>query len=302
MSRLSIDLKVQPKSHKGHKYILYIINKVANYLVAMPIFQAKLEEVGEAILEHVITKQCTCDYIIMDQDSAFMSSLVSYLFHRLNIKIKMVDLYNHQSLQAEHRIKSLTRILAKNLTGLGQMWMKYLSLATYAYNTFNSPNLGNYNPFELTFGRKPKVLLNTETNPNIKVSTNFKEYYDILNKRIKYLQDILFNFKSTQLAMINQNREHFQYKGGDLVYIISPLTSQLRTNSQKVAIKYVGPVVIYKIIDPHNYLLMTLDGVMLRGIFEHKRLKPSLIRTNQSNINNLAKLKQIMNTEVRLEQ
>ena len=46
--------------------------------------------------------------------------------------------------------------------------------------------------------------------------------------------------------MINQNRENFQYKGGDLVYIISPLTSQLRTNSRKIAIKYVGPVVIYK--------------------------------------------------------
>ena len=89
----------------------------------------------------------------------------------------------------------------------------------------------NYSPCELTFGRKPKESLNTETNPNIIVSTNFKEYYDLLNKRIKYLQDVLFNFKSRQLAMINQNRENFQYKGGDLVYIISPLTSQLRTNS-----------------------------------------------------------------------
>ena len=29
--------------------------------------------------------------------------------------------------------------------------------------------------------------------------------------------------------MINKNRENFQYKGGDLVYIISPMTSQLRT-------------------------------------------------------------------------
>ena len=98
--------------------------------------------------------------------------------------------------------------------------------------------------------------------------------------------------------MINQNRENFQYRGGDLVYIISPLTSQLRTNSQK----YVGPVVIYKIIDPHYYLLMTLDGVMLRGIFEHERLKPAIVRTNQGNINNLAKLKQVMNTEIKLEQ
>ena len=57
---------------------------------------------------------------------------------------------------------------------------------------------------------------------------------------------------------------------------------------------YVGPVVVYKIIDPHNYLLMTLDGKILRGIFEHKRLKPAIIRTNQGNVQNLADLRQIM--------
>ena len=91
-------------------------------------------------------------------------------------------------------------------------------------------------------------------------------------------------------------------QGGDLVYIISPLTSQLGTNSQKLAVKYVGPVVVHKIIDPHNYLLMTLDGVMLREIFEHERLKPTIIRTNQGNVQNLTELKQIMNMELKLDQ
>ena len=67
--------------------------------------------------------------------------------------------------------------------------------------------------------------------------------------------------------MINKDRENFQYKGGDLVYIISPLTSQLCMASHKVAIKCVGPLVIYKIVDPLNYLIMTLDGKILRGIF-----------------------------------
>ena len=52
-----------------------------------------------------------------------------------------------------------------------------------------------------------------------------------------------------------------------------------------------GPVVIYKIIDPHNYLLMTLDGKILKGLFEHERLKPANIRTSQGNIQNLAQLK-----------
>ena len=87
--------------------------------------------------------------------------------------------------------------------------------------------------------------------------------------------------------MINRDRENFKYKGGDLVYIISPLTSQLRTAAWKIAIKYVGPIVVYKIIDPHNYLLMMLDGKILRGIFEHEK-KPAVIRTNQGNVQNLA--------------
>ena len=100
--------------------------------------------------------------------------------------------------------------------------------------------------------------------------------------------------------MINNNRENFRYQGGDLVYIISPLTSQLRTNSRKISVKYIGPVVIYKIIDPHNYLLMTMDGVMLRGIFEHKRLKPAVIRTSWGNVQKLVELKQIMNTDMKL--
>ena len=133
----------------------------------------------------------------------------------------------------------------------------------------------------------------------MKVSRNLREYYELLNKRIKYLQDILFNFKSQRLAMINKDRENYQYKGGDLVYIISPMTSQLRTNSWKIAIQYVGPVVFYKIVDPHNYLLMTLDRKILKGIFEHERLKPTIIRMNHGNVQNLAELRQIMNTDLK---
>ena len=47
------------------------------------------------------------------------------------------------------------------------------------------------------------------------------------------------------------------------MYIISSLMSQLRTSSRKGTMKYVGPLVVYKIIDSHIYLLMTLDGKLL---------------------------------------
>ena len=133
--------------------------------------------------------------MIMDLDSAFMSSLMNYLFKRLVIKIKTVAPYNHQSLQAEHSIRSLSTILTKHLIGSGEMWPDYLAFATLAHNTYNSLNLSNYFPYELVFGRKLKLLLDLETDPDIKVSVAYKEYYERLEKRLKYLQKVLLDFK-----------------------------------------------------------------------------------------------------------
>ena len=132
------------RSYKDHKYILCVIDEVTNYSITVPIHQAKSEEIGDALIENVITKYCIPENIIMDQVSAFISCLMNYLHKKLDIKIKTVAPYNHQLPQAEHGIKSLSNILAKHLTNLGQMWPKYLPLATFMYNTFNTPNLGNY--------------------------------------------------------------------------------------------------------------------------------------------------------------
>ena len=173
MSGLSMDLKVMPKSQKGHCYILCVIDEVINYLVTAPIYQAKSEEVGDVLIENVIRKFGTPEYIIMDQDSAFMSILINYLFKRLRIKIKTVGPYNHQSLQAEHGIKSLSGILTKHLIGQGQNWNKLLCLATFTYNTFITPNPCTHSPFELMFGRQPKILLDLETDPNIRICRTY---------------------------------------------------------------------------------------------------------------------------------
>ena len=68
----------------------------------------------------------------MDLDSAFMSSLMSYLFKKLGIKIKTVAPCNHQSLQAEHCIKSLSNILTKHLTKSGDIVDRLLAICNFS--------------------------------------------------------------------------------------------------------------------------------------------------------------------------
>ena len=97
---------------------------------------------------------------------------------------------------------------------------------------------------------------------------------------------------------MNKDREYFQYNSGDLVYLISPLTSQLRTSSRKLGFKYVGPLVVYNTVDPHNYLPMTIEGQLMRGLFEHERLKPAILKTDKGNVSTLSALKRVMNLEI----
>ena len=44
LSRLSMNLKVMPRSYIGHQFILCIIDEVTNYLITVPIHQSKSEK------------------------------------------------------------------------------------------------------------------------------------------------------------------------------------------------------------------------------------------------------------------
>ena len=46
-----------PKSYRGHRFILCVIDEITNYLITMPIYQARSEEIGDALIDNV-----TCKY------------------------------------------------------------------------------------------------------------------------------------------------------------------------------------------------------------------------------------------------
>ena len=54
-----------PKSHKGYKFILCIIDKVANYLISVLIYHSRSEEIGNALIEDSLRTQCI--YVIINE-------------------------------------------------------------------------------------------------------------------------------------------------------------------------------------------------------------------------------------------
>ena len=43
-----------PKSHKGHRFILCVIDEMTNYLITVPIYHARSEEIGDALIDNVM--------------------------------------------------------------------------------------------------------------------------------------------------------------------------------------------------------------------------------------------------------
>ena len=43
---------------------------------------------------------------------------------------------------------------------------------------------------------------------------------------------------------------------------------------------------------------MTIDGQLMRGLFEHERLKPAILKMDKGNVSTLSALKRVMNLEI----
>ena len=105
---------------------------------------------------------------------------------QLNIKIVLVSPTNHQSLQAEHGIKSLSGLLVKHLSTVWS-WHSVLPYSMLCYNGYSSPNLNGYSPYDLVFGHKMTLSHELEIKVDTVVSGTFKDYYEKLKKNLQYM-------------------------------------------------------------------------------------------------------------------
>ena len=301
MTNISMDIKHMPPSKSPYKYILVLLCKISNFLVATPMKRATAEEICSILFGNFMTYYAVPMRIICDQDPAFMSSLCQWFFKAYGIQLVTVSPTNHKSLQAEHGIKSFPNILMKHLSGLGDDWHLYTRPAMLTYNTYNTPNLDNLSPFELALGRKPILVPRLENTPHIPVTGTFAKAKQVLEQILKYLREKLQKFRENRLVLQNKDKEFHGYTVGQIVYMYHPRGSLLQTASKKIKCEFVGPLAIYKCVSPNQFLLMSLDGYLYPFLVEETRIKPGFIPTTRGNVSHLAELKKIIRSRFQLQ-
>ena len=132
LTHISMDIKHMPPSKEKILYILVLLCEASNFIVAAPMKTAMAPEICNTIMNHFIGYFGTPIQIVCDQDPAFMSHLCQWFLHSYGIHVTTASPTNHQSLMAEHEIKSLSHVLMKHLMGLGEDWPMYCKPAMLA--------------------------------------------------------------------------------------------------------------------------------------------------------------------------
>ena len=237
MTCISMDIKHMPTSSTGHKYILVMLCEISNFMVTAPMVTATSPEICQVMQDHLICVFGTPVKLICDQDPAFMSHLTQTMLLSYGVKLITVSPTNHKSLLAEHGIKSLSNILMKHLTGLGLDWNIYCKPAMLVYNSYASPNLADFSPFELVFGRKANICPEFEFKPQVPITGTHKQAYEILQKKLRYFRQALQKFRDNRQNLLNRDKTYHGYTAGQIVYLYFPgKTAMLHTGSRKIGV------------------------------------------------------------------
>ena len=281
LANVSMDIKYMPKSTKGYSYMLIILCEITNFLVTIPLKQATAPEVCKALVEEFIAYFSTPVRIVCDQDPAFMSSLCKYCFQQYKIQILTVSVTNHKSLQAEHGIKSLSNLIITHLSGLGVDWPTYARPCMLTYNSYATPNLDGFCPFELVFGRKPRIVPILEISPPVPVTGTYQNAFDLLNKKLRYFREMLIKFRDRRFEVMNRDREFHGYTSGQLVYLFYPSNSTLTSNRRKFTCQFVGPLAIWKCFSPTQFVLIKDFNKEPMTLHQIETVKVPIVDTNQ---------------------
>ena len=190
-----MDIKQMPVN-RGYSHNLVLLCEVSNYMVALPLQSTRTQSILEAFQRGYLAYFGPPTHIICDQGQAFPSSLLEAFVTQLNIKVILVSLTNHKSLQAEHGIKSLSGLLVKHQSEVWS-WHSCLPYSMLCYNAYSpTPNFNGYSPYELVFDHKMTLSQEIELKVNTMVSGTFTDYYETLKKNLKYMGERLQKFRS----------------------------------------------------------------------------------------------------------
>lgn len=284
----SCDLRNMNTSRGGHKYIFVAVCEVTHFVVAYPMKKPNARAIANLLLNKFIFVYGRPTMILFDLARYFCSNIMAFLSQAVGFKIKFIYRSQHHASRVERYMQSLKNTLITHLSGKAHLWPCFLDAAVYALNTFKSPALANFSPYELVYKHEPPPMDSFNLQPVTGICKDITEYISVVKDKFATARAMVqkYNAKKQDKQFIQSAREfkHKPIEVGQLCNLLNPENTKVfSSDSQAIRLHYVGPY-ICAARDKSGIFLEKLDGTYLSHPVYAARVKPVAIQTSEGSI------------------
>lgn len=224
LEMVCMDFLSVEQSQGGYGNILVITDHFTKYAVAVPTKNQTAKTTAEAFYNNFISNFGMPSKIHSDQGGNFESDIIKELCKILGIQKSRTTPYHPMGNGATERLnRTLISMLGTLKPEQKADWKKYLPSLVFAYNATIHESTG-YSPYELMFGRKPKLPVDTlfESAEETAVQDT-TDYIKDLKERMKVTQDIVKQHADAarlkQKSQFDKKAKAAQIEVGDKVLV-----------------------------------------------------------------------------------
>lgn len=276
-SRIIIDIVGPlPRTQRGNKYILTVMDLVTRFPEAYPIPDISAVTVAEQLVRF-FSSYGFCKELQSDQGSNFMSELMQVLIHKLGIKQLKSTAYHPQSQGALERFhQTLKSIIKTFCVNYKDEWDSGLPLVLFACREVPVEGLG-FSPFDLIYGHEirgvMKLLKDTFLDEADEfISTNILDYWSDMKSKIatavKLAQENLAEKQDRMKSWYDKNAVFRSFSPGEKVLLLIPMTGK------PLSAKFSGPYKVKQKLNDLNYIVETPNRMRKERICHINMMKP----------------------------
>ena len=226
-----------PETHRGNKHILVLMDHFTKWCEAFPTPDQKASTVAKILVDRVFSRFGPPVVLHSDQGTNFESTLMHKVCDVMGITNTRTTAYHPQcDGQVERQNRTLQDMLAAFCTKHDNDW----DAAVFAYNTSRQESLQT-SPYEIVFGRIPRLPLELELGLPLKDPSTQSEYTQSLRK-VSLFQEVREvarqNLEKARKKQRKNNEERIQtwrpFAPGETVYLRRP-------KGWKLGAKWIGP-------------------------------------------------------------
>ena len=242
-----------PKSSRGHRYILVIMDYATRYPEAVPLRTANAKAVARELFL-LCSRVGIVKELLTDQGSCFMSRVMKEMCKLLKVSQLRTSVYHPQTDGLVERFnKTLKQMLRKTVDVDGKNWDQLIPFVLFSIREVPQASTG-FSPFELLYGRRPRGMLDLakeawEQQPSPHRSVI--EYVDQMQKRMGKIWPLVReHMQQAQLAqarVYNRKAQVREFQPGEFVLVLVP------TAECKFLAKWHGPYEVIERVSEVNY-------------------------------------------------